>query len=278
MATIRYNDASDRGKLRFTGVQRAWFLHQIVTRSFEDIDPGEARSGAMLTAKGRMVGFFEAVASDNTILMHFEPSLRESFPDEFRRYVFATQVEIEDVSEEMGLVLLVGEGWRDLTVGVPATAHPATTWGVDAGYLWVRRSDLGTLLEELAASAEPIDERELEDLRIKAGVPRWGLDMGNHTIPQEARLEEIGALDLDKGCYVGQETVAKIHFRGKVNRTVRSIEAEEDLVVGADVTIDDENCGVVTSASGTRALAVLKHTVETGQKVTIGTLEATVIS
>ncbi len=275
---MRYADRSSRGKLRFTGPQRAWFLHQIVTRSFEDISVGESRSGAMLTAKGRMVGFFEAVATDDEILMHFEDSLGETFPEEFRRYLFATQVEIDDVTGEMGLILLVGEGWQDLAGKVSeGVTHATNALGTPAGYVWVPRAELPGATRVIADGATEISEEELEALRIDAGIPRWGRDMDQRSIPQEARLEEFGALDFDKGCYVGQETVAKIHFRGKVNRKVRRLEAAGPVAVGDDVSVDGEPAGTVTSAAGQNALAILKHTIEPGTKVKIGALDATVI-
>lgn len=276
---MRYADRSSRGKLRFTGPQRAWFLHQIVTRSFEDISVGESRSGAMLTAKGRMVGFFEAVATDDEILMHFEDSLGETFPEEFRRYLFATQVEIDDVTGEMGLILLVGEGWQDLAGKLSGgVTHATDLLGEPAGYVWLPRAELTGAMEVIAEGATEISEEELEALRIGAGIPRWGRDMDQRSIPQEARLEEFGALDFDKGCYVGQETVAKIHFRGKVNRKVRRLEATGPVVVGDDVSVDGEPAGTVTSAAGQNALAILKHTIEPGTKVKIGALDATVLS
>lgn len=276
---MRYADRSSRGKLRFTGPQRAWFLHQIVTRSFEDISVGESRSGAMLTAKGRMVGFFEAVATDDEILMHFEDSLGETFPEEFRRYLFATQVEIDDVTVEMGLILIVGEGWQDLASKLSGgVTHATDLLGEPAGYVWLLRAELPGATRVIADGAAEISEEELEALRIDAGIPRWGRDMDQRSIPQEARLEEFGALDFDKGCYVGQETVAKIHFRGKVNRKVRRLEAAGPVAVGDDVSVDGEPAGTVTSAAGQNALAILKHTIEPGTKVKIGALDATVIS
>ena len=135
---LRYADRSSRGKLRFSGPQRAWFLHQIVTSNFEDIAAGESRAAAMLTAKGRMVGFFEAVATEDEILAHFEGSLQATFPGEFQRYVFATQVEITDVTDELGLLLLVGEGWREVATGLPdAVANETRTFGEPAGYVWL---------------------------------------------------------------------------------------------------------------------------------------------
>lgn len=268
---LRFADRSERSKLRFTGEQRAWFLHQIVTNSFQDIAPGTARAAAMLTPHGRMVGFFEAVATEDAIYVHFEPELRDSFPDVIRRYVFATQVEIDDVGDQMGLVLVVGEQWRDLAGKIEgAIPHETNFLGPPAGYLWLPTGAVGVALTQLRdAGVAEATEEELEEARIRSGRPRWGRDMDHKTLPQEARLEEFGALEFEKGCYVGQEAVAKIHFRGKVNRKVRRIEAETPVETGADVMQGEARVGVVTSAAGTAALAVLRHTVEPDADVQI---------
>src|SRR3712207_3384714 len=100
---LLYRDRSERGKLRFTGEQRAWFLHQILTQAFEDIQPGENRDAAMLTAHGRMSGYLEALATQDAIYCHFETGLLETLPELIRSYVFATRVEIEDVTSQYGL-------------------------------------------------------------------------------------------------------------------------------------------------------------------------------
>lgn len=272
---VLFADRSDRIKLRFTGPQRAWFLHQILTQAFEDIEPGDAREAAMLTAHGRMVGYLEVVATDDALLAHMEPTLTE-FPDAIRRYVFATQVEIDDVTDEMALILITGDGWETAAGAVPdAVAHPTRALGAPAAYLWVpaeRKDDALASLE--AAGARPADEAEIEAVRIRNGAPRWGKDMDLKTFPQEAGID-VWAVDFDKGCYVGQEAMAKIHFRGKVNRRLARLEGE-DLTEGAEVTLDGAKIGVVTSAVPGFALAMVKYTVEVGSIVDVDGTEAKV--
>jgi tRNA-modifying protein YgfZ len=269
-------DRSERGKLRFTGPQRAWFLHQIMTNHFDPLEPGEAREAALLTPHGRMVGYLEAVATDGAILTHFERPLLETFPDEIRRYVFATQVEIADVTGEMGLVLLAGTGWREAVPGAPAQATRGL--GIESGYVWVDRAEVGDVVARLVSEgARETTEDELERIRISNGAVRWGYDMDAKTMPQEARLEGI-ALHLNKGCYVGQEAVAKIHFRGKVNRKLRHIRAAAPLAAGSDVMADDAKVGTITSSAGGDAIAMLKYTIEPGSVVRAGDVEAQVVA
>jgi folate-binding protein YgfZ len=273
-----FADRSDRGKLRLTGPQRAWFLHQILTQAFEDIQSGEARDAAMITAHGRMVGFLETVATRDAILVHFEPELSATLPDEIRRYVFATEVEIEDVTEEMGLLLLAAEGWREAAgraapAGIP---HETRSLGGPAGYVWLPRADIDDAVRALeSAGWRGATEEELEARRIDAGVARWGRDMDAKSFPQEAGIDEW-AVHYDKGCYVGQEAMAKIHFRGKVNRRLRRVSASDPLRVGADVTIDGRKIGTVTSASADRGLALLRHDVAPGARARAGDVSVTV--
>ena len=274
-----YANRSDRGKLQLTGPQRAWFLHQILTQSFEDIEPGEARDTALITAHGRMVAYMEALATDDALLLHFEPELIETLPDALQRYVFATQVTIEDVTNEFGLVLVVGPGWDELahSVAPHASTHRTLSLGVPAGYLWTAVDAIDEVLVALKESSlEEATEDELEALRVERGMARWGREMTDKTLPPEAGLDDI-AVHYDKGCYVGQEAMAKIRFRGKVNRKLRRLRADSALAVGSDVTLDDSKIGTVTSASGGHALALVRYSVEPGTKVTAGETAATVI-
>jgi tRNA-modifying protein YgfZ len=274
-----YANRSDRGKLELTGPQRAWFLHQILTQSFEDIEPGDARDTALITAHGRMVAYMEALATDDALRLHFEPELIETLPDALQRYVFATQVTIEDVTSEFGLVLVVGAGWDELvqTVAPDASAHRTLSLGVPAGYLWIAADGIDELLVALKESGlQEATEDELEALRVERGMARWGREMTGKTLPPEVGLDDV-AVHYDKGCYVGQEAMAKIRFRGKVNRKLRRLRADSALVVGSDVTLDDSKVGTVTSASGEHALALVRHNVEPGTQVTVGSTTATVI-
>lgn len=275
--TTGYADRSERGKLRFTGPQATWFLHQIMTQSYEDMAPGEARDTAMLTAHGRMVAFMETIMTEDSIWAHFESDLLETFPEAVRRYVFATQVEIDDVTEEMGLVVVVGDA-PDVTTD--HFTHPTNALGTNAAYLWVERAKKEDLLRELKESGlAEVSEEELEAIRIAHGVPRWGRDMGFKTIPQEVGIDST-AVHFDKGCYVGQEAMAKIHFRGKVNRRLAVLEPDTAVQVGDEVSGADGKLGVVTSVARAgepvRALAVVKRTVEPGASVAVGGAEARV--
>lgn len=273
-----FADRSDRGKLIFTGPQRAWFLHQIMTQSFEDMVPGEARDTAMITAHGRMVAFMECVMTEDSIRCHFEPELTPTLPDAIHRYVFATQVEVTEATDEFGLVLVLGDDVPSVTVD--HVAHPTQALGVPATYLWMAREKVNDAIVELEdLGLAQVSEEELEVIRVSNRVPRWGREMNVKTIPQEVGIE-TRAVHFDKGCYVGQEAMAKINFRGKVNRRLATLVSGDPLPVGADVVVDGGKAGAVTSAvrlgDEYEALAVVKHTIEPGAEVQIDDVDAKV--
>ena len=268
-------DRSERGKLRLTGPQRAWYLHQITTQAFEDIEPGQSRDAAMLTVHGRMIGFFEAVATEDAILLHFERELVPDLPDEIRKYVFATQVEIEDVTDDLGLVLTT----RPPAAEGPLAVQEARWTGLAAHHVWVARDEVTRLIESLeAAGGRVVDESDLDAFRVVNGVPRWGREMDTKTFPQEAGIDTV-AVHYDKGCYTGQEAMAKIHFRGKVNRKLARLTSTGRVDVGDEVLLDGKRIGAVTSAvpgpdGSFHALALVKHDTPSGTTVSIGSVPA----
>ncbi len=264
-----YADRSERGKLRFTGPQRAWFLHQILTQSFEDMRPGDARDAAMITAHGRMQGYLETVMTKDAVLAHFEPELVSSLPETIARYVFATRVEIEDLSSTYGLILVVDARWDELLEGAApeAVRHPTLSLGVPAGYGWLPHDEIPAASSALAAiGLRAAAEEDLEELRVEHGMARWGREMDPKTFPQEAGVDS-SAVHYDKGCYLGQEAMAKIHFRGKVNRRLVRLETARDLPPGTELLREGAAVGKITTSSEHAALALVRHDVKEGEEL-----------
>ena len=277
---LLFADRSERGKLRVGDEQRAWFLDQMLTQSFADMQPGDARDAALITVHGRMQAYLEVLATEDSFLCHYERDLRAVVPETLRKYVFATRVTLDDVTEEYGLLLLVGPEWPGVAadLGGVGVSHPTSSVGPEAGYIWMPRGDVAGAVERLVAQGlEEADEQRLEAIRIAHGVARWGKDMDSKTFPQEVGVD-ARAVHYEKGCYLGQEAMAKIHFRGKVNRRLVLLEAAGSLAPGAEVTIGDTKVGTVTSASDDQALALVKHTTEPGAEVRAGSVPAIVAS
>jgi len=270
--TLMWADRSARGKLRFTGSQRGWFLHQILTQHYEDIEPGDARAATLLTAHGRMVGYMEVVATEDALLMHFEPELMDTLPEAIRFYVFSTDVQIEDVTGEMDLLLVAGKGAEGAVgeLGPSVVIHRTDELGIEAFYVWVPKGHLSGVAATIGEKGgRPATEEDLEAIRIANGMPRWGREMDDKTFPQEVAIDER-AVHYDKGCYVGQEAMAKIHLRGKVNRRLRTLEAPEALQPGDELRDGEDKVGTVTSWVGKTGLGMLKFTVYPGDLVTAG--------
>ena len=279
---LRYFDSSDRAKLKVHGEQARWFLDQIFTQSLGDIAPGEARDAAMITVKGRMKFFFEIIATgENELLVHLEAGTAGAALQEMHRYVFATRVTLDDVTDDLALVLVLGADWQQAVeqTGLDDLVfHPTLSFGEAAGYVWAPAADRQLLLGKLAdAGARQLSEGDLEAVRIKNGAPRWGVDMDETTFPQEAGIDGR-AVHYQKGCYLGQEAMAKIHFRGKVNRRLARLTGEGPIPPGAEIRIDGEKVGVVTSASGDHALGYVKHNVEPGADAVVADTKVSVAS
>lgn len=273
-------DRSERGKLRVTGEQRAWFLHQVLTRAFEDIRPGEAREAAMISGKGRMIGYLEALATEDAILAHFERALDPTLPDALRGYLFATRAEVTSVTDDFDLVLVAGDGWAEAAASVAEPGLTQATRGIGApgGYVWAEVGEAPQVIAALErGGARRVSEERLEAVRVAGGAPRWGHEMTGRSLPPEVRLDRW-ALDYDKGCYLGQEVMAKIHFRGRVTKLLQRLALSEPATVGAEVLGGNEQpLGSVTSAAGTAALAVLKTTVGPGDVVTVAGAKAEIL-
>ena len=269
-------DRSARGKMRVSGPQALWFLDQILTQRFEGLAPGDAVDTAMLTVHGRMTAYAECVVVDASaggpeVLCHFEPELRPGFQETLQGYVFATRVELQDVTDGYRLVLFAGPG-HEAAAAELGIVHPTGSIGVPATYAWVASDLPGDL------PGTPIDEQMLDAIRIRHAVPRWGRDMDPKTLPQEVGIDEQ-AVHFEKGCYLGQEAMAKIHFRGKVNRRLAALELSGSAGVDPGTELTDETgtkVGRVTSVAGDRALAVVRHTIEPETVLHAGPVQARV--
>ncbi|MEA2421611.1 MAG: hypothetical protein QOF55_710, partial [Thermoleophilaceae bacterium] len=186
----------------------------------------------------------------------------------------------EDVSDGYAILSLIGPGARARLDNPPPEAEHSFTEGEHGLYV---ATDLGVDVIVPAGEAagarealgvEPVSEEAAECLRIESGRPRFSIDVGTETIPQEAGLNER-AVSFTKGCYVGQETVARLHYKGKPNRHLRGLRLEQPVPRGAEIRLGDRVVGTIGSAAvspalGPIALAVVRREVEPGASVQVG--------
>ncbi len=221
-----------RGFVGLRGPDAASFLQAMVSNDVEALGPGESCEALLLTAKGRVVAPMTVYrrGGDDYVLLT-ESELAERLRAVLLRSRFASKVAIE--LEDHASVLVVG---RETPPGGIANRE----YGVAA---------YEVLDEETPAWGE-IGDEELERLRIRAGTPRFGHELDDRVLPAEAGLDRT-AIDFEKGCYPGQEPIARQHYRGRVNRGLRVLEIDGDALpdYDAELTLDDKVVGRVTSAA-----------------------------
>ncbi len=216
-----------RDFVRVRGPDAAAHLQAMLSNDVEALGPGEACEALLLTPKARVIAPLVVLRrSADDFLLLTEPGLGERVRATLLRARFALRCELE--SEQHSSVVILGE----------ADGIPTADYGVPASEV---------LDAEIAPS---ISDDELEVLRIRAGTPRFGREIDDRVLPAEAGLERR-AVSFEKGCYPGQEPVARQHYRGRVNRSLRvlEIEGEELPEYDAELVWDDRVVGRVTSAA-----------------------------
>jgi folate-binding protein YgfZ len=251
MSAVRLIDRSDRGKLALSGPERRAFLNGQVTNDIEALEPGSGCYAALLTPKGKMLGDLRVLETDEELLLDTERVALQALFDVLRRAVIGHAVELHKRTLETGLLSVVGadpEGpehsHRETEIGGRPVRVIATNVGYDV--LCAAEDTEAVKAALIADGAEPADEAAAEVLRVEHGRPRYGVDLDDSVIPQEAGLNDR-AVSFTKGCYVGQETVARLHYKGKPNRHLRGIRLAAPAEPGTPLTLAGKEVGRLTS-------------------------------
>ena len=249
-----------RGFVRVAGSDAAEFLQRMVSNDVAALRDGEACDAMLLTPKARVIALLRVLRrADDDFLLLTEPELRETVRSQLLRARFAAKVEVE--AEDHASFVLLGDASRGMPIadyGIPAAEvldeEPPTDW------------------------REAADD-EVERLRIVARTPRHGREIDDRVLPAEAGLVER-AVSLTKGCYPGQEPIARQHYRGKVNRTLRVLELDDGARVEpeTEVRFGDKVVGRVTSSVPGLALAYLRADVPGHAVVEVPPLRAKVVA
>lgn len=234
--------------IRLTGPQRVWFLQNTITADVENVPDGSWVESCFLDPKGRIQAHFRAGFLGEEIWLDVEPDGGPELGEWFERYRFRTKVEIEPAPKRC--VTVLGAGAEAFSrQGKLNALGPKHGWGFGYQLGNVGAADLH--LDEPdslnALAAMPVGDPGLYDvLRIEAGIGRFGVDYDTRTLPQEAGLTRV--VSVEKGCYVGQETVARIHFRGHINKVLRPLLFHGEPK-GRDLSWEGQPVGVVTSSA-----------------------------
>ena len=281
-------DRSERGKLALTGSGAKEFLAGQVTNDTEALIPGEGCYAAFLTPKGKMLGDLRVLDRGEELLLDTERSALQALFDMIRRFKIGYQVELHKRTVERGLLSLIGPDAPRITGAetLPAVEHANATVEIDGIAAIAVRTDTGIDLlcdaadtEQLAQKlrdrgATSISEEAAEILRVEHGRPRYGIDLDETVIPQEAGLNER-AVSFTKGCYVGQETVARLHYRGKPNRHLRGLRLTAPAEPGAELRLGERPVGRLTSSvlsptHGPIGLGLVRREAEPGAILSVG--------
>lgn len=277
----------DRGRLRVTGADRAAFLHGILTNDIAALTPGTGCYAAYLTPNGRMISDMRVFELGDGMLVDLPADQAASIRDRWDMIIFSEDVQVADVTGETAQIGVYGPQAAEVLAralaavassdepapnsqtllampvhgnsrwdagGVPATVVRSDDLGVD-GFDVVVSSEAAQRLSDglLAAGALPVEADVLEVTRIEAGIPKFGVDMAEDTIPLEAGIEDR-AISLTKGCYVGQEIIIRVLHRGggRVAKRLVGLTFDPSAPVpaaGDRILAGDREIGAVTSAA-----------------------------
>jgi folate-binding protein YgfZ len=288
-------DRSERGKLALSGAGAVEFLNGQVTNELTTLRPGEGCYAAFLTHKGKMLGDLRILAlgddpdaPPSELALDTERVALQGLFDMIRRFKVGYELELHKRTLERGLLSLIGPGAAAIAgaerladvehanVGVQIDGIEALAVRTDVGIdVLCDTSDTRALRAALAArGATPVSEPAAECLRVERGRPRYGIDLDDSVIPQEAALNDR-AVSFTKGCYVGQETVARLFYKGKPNRHLRGLRLSAPAASGEQLLLGERTVGQITSAVvspalGPIALALVRREAEPGSIISVG--------
>lgn len=281
-------DRSERGKLALTGSQAKAFLAGQVTNDVEGLEPGQGCYAAFLTHKGKMQGDLRILDLGDELWLDTERPALQALFDTIRRFKIGFDVELHKRTLECALLSLVGPRARAVAGAeqLPSAEHAtmrAKRGGADVVLVTTFDGvDVICAAEDAAAvkaalveaGAVEVPEAAAELVRVEAGRPRFGIDVDETTIPQEAGLNDR-AVSFTKGCYVGQETVARLFYKGKPNRHLRGLRLDGPATPGDPLRLGEREVGrvgtvVASPEHGPIALAMVRREAEPGARVEVG--------
>ena len=302
---------ADRARIVLSGEDRRSYLQGLLTNDIAALTAGSGCYAAYLTAQGRMIADLFVYELGDAILLSVPAAVKDTLVARFDQFIFSEDVRIGDVTDAFAEIAVVGPVAAALVAAVVGeSADRLAALGehgnlrVDvngSAAIVVGAADLGepgfgvfvertraeaTLAALVEAGAAALDAETAEAIRIEGGVPRFGADMDEDTIPLEAGIEGR-AISFTKGCYVGQEVIIRVMHRGhgRVARRLVGllVDGEAPPRPGTAVRREDKEIGQVTSSAWSPALErpialgyVHRDFVEPGTVVSVGDARATV--
>jgi folate-binding protein YgfZ len=283
-------DRSERGKLALTGSEAKAFLTGQVSNDIEALEPGTGCYTVLLTNKGKMLGDLRVIDTGHELWIDTERVALQTLFDTFRRGSVGWQVELHKRTREQALLSLVGPRAAEVAGGRLGPEHANRLAELGGAEVLLIATDVGIDVVCAAEDAErvraaldvpDVPEDAAEIVRVESGRPRYGIDLDDGAIPQEAGLNDR-AVSFTKGCYVGQETVARLHYRGKPNRHLRGLRLSAPVASGTALMRGEREVGrlgssVVSPRHGAIGLALLRREAQPGDELVAGAATASVV-
>ena len=276
-----------RGSVDVLGPDGAEYLQGQLTNDVEALGVGEGQYAALLDRKGHMQTDLRVLrVGEGALLLDMEPETKDVALRHLTMYSIGRDVQVGDATAERAFVSLIGPRAAEIagTPPLPEFANEATKLasvdvvavgtreGIDILFPATERERVIAALTD--AGAVEVSPEAVEILRVEAGVPRFGAEMDAGTMPAEASIVEE-AVSFTKGCYIGQETVARLHYKGKPNKHLRGLRLSATAAPGAALRLGDKEVGtlggaVVSPAHGPIGLAIVRREAEPGAELTVG--------
>jgi folate-binding protein YgfZ len=300
-------DRSDRARIELSGAHAVATLNGLVTNDVAALKAGHGQYAAALTAKGKIVADMILLMLNDRIQVHASPASAPGLRAMFTKFVNPRFATLADVTDSTGDITLVGNDAAELVArasggsvsaeslsALPHFSFVSTTIG-GAPVVIVHLPPIGADNECVYSAILPRDALEdvrtalrgagavdagaeaMDTLRVESGFPEWGVDMDENTLPQEANLDDMHAVSYTKGCYIGQETVARIHFRGHVNRSLRRLRFLNGVMPPRGAVLQDSEhrgIGDVRSTAkserdGAIGIGMVRREIDDGQAIDV---------
>jgi folate-binding protein YgfZ len=276
-----------RGVIAVSGPDGAEYLQGQITNDVEALAVGEGQYAALLDRKGHMQTDLRVLrVAAEEILLDMEPRTKDAALRHLTMYSIGRDVAVADASEERAIISLIGPRAAEIggTPPLPEFANQAATVAAvdvlavgtrDGIDLFLPTAERERVIAGLVdAGAVEVTAEAVEIVRVEAGVPRFGAEMDAGTMPAEAAIVDE-AVSFTKGCYIGQETVARLHYKGKPNRHLRGLRLSAAAAPGAALRLGDKEVGtlggaVVSPALGPIGLAIVRREAEPGAQLFVG--------
>ncbi len=247
-------DLSVRVELTLTGADRVRYLNGQVTSNVQKLAAGQTQPACVTTAKGKLCAEVLITATADALLIDADAALREMLPARLERYIIADDVTLADVTDTRALLHFIGP---PPPVIDGAWSVRSRRFGRDGWDVRLPAAAFAAMQAALFSQHQLLDDALLETLRIEAGLPRWGRELTEDTLPPEAGLDRTH-VDYHKGCYIGQEVISRLKSVGHVNRQLTGFVSEDSIPLTAGVSIfapgEERAVGTITSAAFSFAL------------------------